>query len=112
MSQTPADHAPNFRRQWLIPIVVLMTTALAIFWAFYSLDFFKWGGGASQSPTSPFDRYFRFDPDHITDAVSSLAGMVAAVFGIVITVVSIVVQLSAERYTGVARMFLRDRINL
>ncbi len=38
--------------------------------------------------------------------------MIAAVFGIVITVVSIIVQLSADRYTGVARMFLRDRINL
>src|SRR3954447_26533676 len=38
--------------------------------------------------------------------------MNAAVFGIVITVVSIIVQLSAERYTGVARMFLNDRVNL
>ena len=38
--------------------------------------------------------------------------MIAAVFGIVITVVSIIVQLSADRYTGVARMFLRDRVNL
>src|SRR5258706_2055118 len=106
MSTSPSDTTPNFRRHWLIPIVGLMTTALAIFWLFYSLDFFKWGGGASTSPTGPIDRYFRFDPDHITDAVSSLAGMTAAVFGIVITVVSIVVQLSAERYTGVARMFL------
>ena len=32
--------------------------------------------------------------------------------GIVITVVSIIVQLSADRYTGVARMFLRDRVNM
>ena len=38
--------------------------------------------------------------------------MVAAVLGIVITVVSIIVQLSADRYTGVARMFLSDRTNL
>ena len=41
-----------------------------------------------------------------------MAGMIAAVFGIVITVVSIIVQLSADRYTGVARMFLKDRVNL
>ena len=38
--------------------------------------------------------------------------MIAAVLGIVITVVSIIVQLSAERYTGVARMFFRDRTNI
>ena len=38
--------------------------------------------------------------------------MNAAVFGIVITVVSIIVQLSADRYTGVARMFLDDGVNL
>jgi hypothetical protein len=44
--------------------------------------------------------------------VSSLAGVIAAIFGIVITVVSIIVQLSANRYTGVARMFLRDKVNV
>jgi len=36
----------------------------------------------------------------------------AAVLGIVITVVSIVVQLSASRYHGVATMFFRDRTNV
>src|SRR5690606_31040576 len=56
--------------------------------------------------------FFEFDPGSLTDAVSSLATMTAAVFGIVITVVSIIVQLSAERYTGVAQMFLKDRVNL
>jgi hypothetical protein len=38
--------------------------------------------------------------------------MTAAVLGIVITVVSLLVQLTAERYTGVAQMFLRDRRNV
>ncbi len=38
--------------------------------------------------------------------------MTAAVLGIVITVVSLLVQLTAERYTGVAQMFLRDRTNV
>lgn len=109
MSDGLRKTTPSFRRQWLIPIVLLTSVALAVFWAFYSYDFFR---AASSGPGGPVDRYLRFDPDHITDAVSSLAGMIAAVFGIVITVVSIVVQLSAERYTGVARMFLRDKLNL
>src|SRR6476620_2945743 len=38
--------------------------------------------------------------------------MTAAVLGIVITVVSLLVQLTASRYTGVAQMFLRDRTNV
>ena len=38
--------------------------------------------------------------------------MTAAVLGIVITVVSLLVQLTSERYTGVAQMFLRDRTNV
>ena len=109
MSDGASQSTPSFRRQWLIPVVLMTSVALAVFWASYSWDFFH---AAATGTGGPIDRYLRFDPDHITDAVSSLAGMCAAVFGIVITVVSIVVQLSAERYTGVARMFLRDRLNL
>src|SRR3954470_17673787 len=42
-----------------------------------------------------------------------MAQTVAAVLGIVITVVSIVVQLAATRYTPrIADMFFRDRTNL
>src|SRR5260221_14028003 len=57
-------------------------------------------------------RYFFVDQGHITDAVRSVGGMVAGVLGIVISVVSIVVQLSAERYAGVTGMFFRDRTNM
>jgi Predicted membrane protein (DUF2254) len=102
----------SFRRQWLIPVVFLTGAALTVFWLFYSLDHFFTGGSGASDSRSPLARYLSFDPSSIADAVSSLAGMIAAVFGIVITVVSIIVQLSAARYTGVARMFLRDRVNL
>ncbi len=56
--------------------------------------------------------YFDFDAERISDALTGLAGMTAAVLGIVITVVSLLVQLTSERYTGVAQMFLRDRTNI
>ncbi|MEZ4401637.1 MAG: DUF2254 family protein [Kofleriaceae bacterium] len=88
------------RRRWLLPIAVLALLALALFAGFYLLD----GGGVGG--------YFRFESGMITDALPSLAAMIAAVLGIVITVVSIIVQLSSERYTGVAQMFLRDRVNV
>jgi hypothetical protein len=102
----------SFRRQWLVPIVFLTGAAFTIFWLFYSVDYFLTGGTGANSTSSPPSHYWAFDPSSITDAVSSLGGMIAAVFGIVITVVSLIVQLSADRYTGVARLFLSDRLNL
>ena len=102
----------SFRRQWLVPIVFLTGAAFTIFWLLYSLDHFVTGGTGAEAPGGPVSHYLSFDPSSITDAVSSLGGMIAAVFGIVITVVSLIVQLSADRYTGVARLFLSDRLNL
>jgi hypothetical protein len=102
----------SFRRQWLVPIVFLTGAALTIFWLFYSVDHFITGGTGADSTGGPFAHYWAFDPGSITDAVSAMGGMIAAVFGIVITVVSLIVQLSADRYTGVARLFLSDRLNL
>ncbi len=103
---------PSFRRQWLVPTIVLALAAMIVFWGLWTLDQYVTGGPATAHPTGPIDRYIHFDPDHITDAVSGLSGMVAGVLGLVITVVSIIVQLSADRYTGVARMFLSDKLNL
>jgi hypothetical protein len=100
------------RRLWVIPMAVLAGLAFALFAGFYLLDHFVTGGGVARDAHGPLARYTAFDPGMITDALPSLAGLIAAVLGIVITVVSIIVQLSSERYTGVARMFLRDRVNL
>ncbi len=99
------------RRLWLVPIGILASVALVVFLGFYLLDYFVTGGGRGDD-TGPFGHYVGFDPASITDAIPSLAALTAAVLGIVITVVSIIVQLSSERYTGVAQMFLRDKINL
>ncbi|HET9955677.1 MAG TPA: DUF2254 family protein [Polyangiaceae bacterium] len=106
----------SFQRRWLVPIVLLSTAAFVVFWGAYAFDYF-YGGKVYATPDrpaagGPVDHYLRYDPGSITDAVSALAGMIAAVFGIVITVVSIIVQLSAGRYAGVARMFMRDRVNI
>ncbi len=98
----------GFRRRWLVSVTVLTALSQVLFWSLYAFDHVSHDAASGSS----LARYLDFDPNNITDAVSALAGMNAAVFGIVITVVSIIVQLSAERYTGVARMFLNDRVNL
>lgn len=109
-----ALNTPSVRREWVFPIVTLLTIAFITFTGLFTLDHFATGGPPPPEGQVPslFDRYFLFDDQRISDAVSALAGMVAAVLGIVITVVSIVVQLSANRYTGVAAMFFRDRLNI
>lgn len=97
-------------RRFAMQAAVLAWAALVVFWTFYTADFYLLPGPEGASPAGPLSRYFAFDPS--TDSISTLVGVNTAVFGLVITVVSIIVQLSAERYTGVARMFLRDRVNI
>ena len=95
------------RRLWVLPIAILAAISLALFAGFYLIDVAR-GDGSDGG----LGNYFGFDGAMITDALPALAGMTAAVLGIVITVVSIIVQLSSERYTGVAQMFLRDKVNI
>ena len=95
-------------RLWLVPIAILGGIALVGFAAFYLIDH-RFTGGQTQAHSG---NYLQFEPNLIADALAGLAGMTAAVLGIVITVVSLLVQLTSERYTGVAQMFLRDRTNV
>ena len=90
---------------WLVPIAILGGIALIGFALFYLFD-------SSGNSEPALHRYTNFEPSLISDATPGLAGMTAAVLGIVITVVSLLVQLTSERYTGVAQMFLRDRTNI
>ncbi len=103
------DRRETFRK-FAMQTAILAWAALILFWILYAADHYFTQSGSAAEFRGPFSRYFSFDPD--TDAVATLAGINVAVFGIVITIVSIIVQLSADRYTGVARMFLRDRVNI
>ncbi len=96
---------------WLVPVAILGGIAIAGFGAFYLIDHYVTGGVANANESGA-GRLLQFEPALISDALSGLAGMTAAILGIVITVVSLLVQLTSDRYTGVARMFLRDRTNV
>jgi hypothetical protein len=100
----------GIQRAWLMPMVGLVSLAVVSFFGFYLLDRFLTGGPPGEAPH--IISYFLFDPGLIADAIVGLGAMTAAAMAIVVTVVSIVVQLSAERYTGVTAMFFRDRTNI
>jgi hypothetical protein len=97
-------------RRFAIQAAVLAWGATAAFWVLYILDHYWLSRDAAGGFANAFSRYFSFTPD--SNVVATLSGIIVAVFGIVITIVSIIVQLTADRYTGVARMFLRDRVNI
>jgi hypothetical protein len=88
----------------------MATIAIAGFFAFYLIDRFVTGGPSGEA--EHIVSFFFFDPELIADAIVGLGAMTAAAMAIVVTVVSIVVQLSAERFTGVTAMFFRDRTNV
>ncbi|MSP59391.1 MAG: DUF2254 domain-containing protein [Myxococcales bacterium] len=100
------------RRQiWIYPIALLGASAAIIFVSFYLIDWWRWAPAFAKP--SAFSLLFTYEAGTAQNALGNLAQVVTAVLGIVITVVSIVVQLAATRYTPrVAEMFFRDRTNL
>lgn len=102
--------SPKILRAWFAPVLAMGGLALLVFGSFYALDVLVVSGGDIAG--SVIGHYFTFDPELITDALPALGMTLVAVLGIVLTVVAIIVQLSSDRYTGVALMFLRDPINI
>ncbi|HEY4187485.1 MAG TPA: DUF2254 family protein [Polyangia bacterium] len=102
----------RWRRTLIGTLALLASISVLLFGAVWLFDFFYLHRRVS--PTEgPLTRLLDFDPDTLQNALGSLAQIIAAVLGIAITVVSIVVQLAANRYTSrVADMFFRDKTNL
>src|SRR5262245_15687748 len=112
MAEPAAHAARTTRRNPLATLALLAAFAVTVFAALWLLDYFL-VDAARRGPKGPLAKLFDFDPETMQNALGSLAQVIAAVLGIAITVVSIVVQLAANRYTSrVADMFFRDRINI
>ncbi len=84
----------------------------AAFAAFYFFQFIDARAlGESRSPLEAL--FTHFDLETLQNSLANLSQVVAAVLGIAITVVAIVVQLAATRYTPrVTDLFFRDGTNL
>jgi hypothetical protein len=103
-----AGNANPRTRTLLYPLLLLGGIALTVFVGFYLIDW-----ALIRPGINPIRLLLSFDVDTLQNALGNMAQVVAAILGIVITVVSIVVQLAATRYTPrIADMFFRDRTNL
>ncbi len=93
---------------FLYPLVILGSAAAVVFLGLYAIDYRN-----AVTDKGFFSLLIAFDPETLQNALGNMAQTVAAVLGIVITVVSIVVQLAATRYAPrIAEMFFRDRTNI
>jgi hypothetical protein len=87
---------------FVFPLGLLIGIALLLYLGLWTFD----------SPLAQGAGVFSFDPATVSDVPGTFTEVVAAILAIVVTVVSIVLQLSAARFAGVTRMFLRDPINV
>ncbi len=112
MASAPASSVATRKNGPVLTLGLLTAFALCIFVTFWLLDCFVFDA-AHRSAGNPFMQLLDYDVETMQNALGSLAQVIAAVLGIAITVVSIVVQLAANRYTSrVTDMFFRDRTNL
>lgn len=111
----PAD-LPRPRSRVRLPATLgaLAGVALAFFGFFWIIDLIVLGPEGGPARLDPFSHLlFDYDAETLQNTLGSLAQTIVAVLGIAITVVSIVVQLAATRYSShIANMFFRDRTNL
>jgi hypothetical protein len=101
---------PRYVRTWLAPMAIVVAVALLVSIGLYVVDLLFLGGRVTG--VGVVEHYLAFNPEFITDALPALGTTIVAAFGIVLTVIAIIVQLSSERYTGVAMMFLRDPVHV
>jgi len=110
LSATP----PRWRPRFPAGIGILLGLSCVLFAGFWLLDVAFFGRRAPAAEhLGAWRLLVDLDPETLQNALGSLAQVVVAVLGIAITVVSIVVQLAATRYTPrIAEMFFRDKKNL
>lgn len=95
-------------RAWVVPCGFVGGLSVSTYIALRFVDFSQGDG------TIPFSEVvFLTNPDDVGDAIGGVAEVLIAILGLVITVVAIVVQLAAQRYTPkLVELFIADRVNI
>ena len=94
-------------RSWSVPFFLLLASSAAVFGLSFLIDI-KRSGAASDA----FSLLFHPNPESALGTLSSAGEVVAAVLAIAITVVAIIVELAANRYTHrVTELFISEPVN-
>lgn len=102
----------HLQKIWLGPFLILGPATAVVFFSAFLADWYLYRPPHLQE-LGPIDLLFNYDLETLQNALGNLASTVSAVMGVVITVVAIVVQLAATRYTPrVTELFFRERTNL
>ncbi len=105
MESSPRRASPF--RIWLLPLSVLLGVAGAIFVAAFLVD-----ASGEANPSAVWRLLVHPNPSSAFAALNNAAEVVAAVLGIAITVVAIIVELASNRYTHrITELFVAEPIN-
>ncbi len=108
MSAPSTAAAQDAGRGWLrvtVAFGLLLGTAATLYGTLWWLDFGRLG-----SPMSPLDLIAHVDT---RDALTNMAEITVGILAVALTVIAIVVQLAAARYTSrIAELFVRDPVNI
>ena len=97
-------HDQNWIRIWLLPLSVLMGIGMTVFILSYALD--------ADSLGTLWGRLVNPNPSAGQSTLGSAGEVISAVLGIAITVVAIVVELAANRYTHrITELFVSEPVN-
>lgn len=93
---------------WLKPLLALVAVSLGIFGILRGIDFLLVAGG-----THPLAILYSTDIGNLTNTLSGLGEVVVAILGIEITVIAIIVQLAANKYSSkIMDLFVGDKFNV
>lgn len=94
-------------RVWLLPFLVLLGGATTVFLFTYAVD-----ASGAQDPAAALALFLNPNPESAANTLGNAGEIVAAVLAIAITVVAIVVELAANRYTHrITELFVEAPIN-
>jgi hypothetical protein len=92
---------------WLLPFSVLLGSAVTIFVLTYAVD-----AANEPSPARVWGLLVHPNPQSAYDTLNNAGEVVAAVLGIAITVVAIIVELASNRYTHrITELFVAEPLN-
>ncbi len=106
MSEASEKGSGTFRT-WLLPFIVLWGSAMVVFFVTFALDTVD-----EPNPGAIWGLLLDPNPKSALGAISNAAEVVAAVLGVAITVVAIVVELASNRYTHrITELFVAEPVN-